>query len=257
MEPISAEASLILVKSSLVMGIANSLAYSLCTLYMVVWVFFDIPVIIPLIFLIVFKISLIPYLIKSIKVHPKEKIKLVDTTLGVVFKLLIILALQGMISLLYAGIPIFLASLVIACTNYKHVCSFIVLVYMLKSLFRWVFVITYMSVALQVAGVFEWAWIITFWPYWILILFLMIIGLLQIIITIFLKVWKKIPLSGPLWLFCSTCGCGLCIGMLITGISNYFTTANKFDIFVPAVSLLAYLLIYSLYTLLQLNTISY
>lgn len=245
-----------LVQKHLKIGVLKVFVHSMCLVYLIFWTFRDLSLIPPLAGLAVFKMGQIPSILKKINSNPYEKYILIDTISGILFQSLLIISLSSDFSLLLSGIPIYLSNLVLSCKSYSNSCRFLIFANIAKAIFRWLFIVTFICLALKHENFIEWPWIFVFWPYWLTLFGIGFMCILHVFTMCILKLQGNTSLLCPLWLLYINLGFTVSCSFFFAGFADFLETSSKSSLLLPLLILISYFLLFCTGTLLLLTPLS-
>lgn len=237
------------IKISLKLAIPSLLVYSFCTYYLVLWLQYNCPLVVPLGLILLLKLLNISLALLKVRKHKFEQIIIVDTILKALFIALLFLAYFNYIRIIFAGLPLYASDILLTLITYKNPSNYAICVHVLKIIIQWSYSITYICISLRYEGTIDWPWIYLFWPLWLIIALSCISVFFYIILIIALWLKERINILCPLWLFLNIFGISLTFGIFISNLCTYLNYNDKKLFSQGCVIFASYLLLSALSTL--------
>ena len=132
-----------------------------------------------------------------------------------------------------------------------------IIIYVIKTLYKWGFIIIYVCLSLRLKGLLQWDYIYVFWALWLLLIINGLLCFCQFFIVVILKYKKNICLTHPtLTLFFNT-GLTISFSCFLSGITDFINFNDKVSLSKSCTIFGFILLFYSAYVLVFIKPLSY
>lgn len=222
MESVQTDTNLIWIKFSMKNVFYSGIVYSICTFYLILWCLLGYTLAVP------FGLILIQNLIgvyktgRLLKIYRFQYLILVDSILEILFIIFLIFSYFNYVKLIYAGIPLYISSLMLALVSYKNPSNYAVCVHIFKIMFQWCCTVSFICLSLRLENVINWPCIFLIWPLWLLTAIVSVASFLYAFILIILWLRDRISIVCPLCFFGNIFGICLTFSIFLTGFSNFY-----------------------------------
>lgn len=237
------------IQISLKFAIPSLIVYSFCSYYLILWAKFNYPLVVPLGFILLLKLSNISISLIKARKYKFEWLIFTDTILKALFIALLFPAYFHYIRVIFAGIPLYASNILLTLITYKNPSNYAVCIHVFKTIIQWSYSVTFICISLRYEGTIDWPWLYLFWPLWLIIALSCISVFFYIVLILALWIRERINILCPLWLFLNIFGISLTFGIFLANFCSFLNYEDKTAFIQGCAIFASYLLISALASL--------